>query len=367
MFVDFTPSNEWLNLNHYMEENLSFDRTQGSICVYKNISHALREICFGLMKLFPHKKNIYYFKNTNPYIDSLIKDLRLENSLNIRPLDLKILNSSEVFFESLSSEDLFLLYAKDDPFLGKVFEMDSFVKVFNEKSLVKKCFLVSISHSVHFYDLLKWEADHFLKKKQRPSFYFVGPYNIDIYSYGKKGAFSCLGLRSKKIESLLASKLFWSRKDYNRMKTFFKSHFKIEHKKKEDKKNDLFEIFNERRLRILDFERQKPGGFQRFFLEDQKRTFDRAVFYWEDMDGSAFIEWLAKKLGFSLLQPGDEMRLETTSLTRWKGFRTMDWLKGFGLSENQIRGLVLIDVSLITGDLLDLIRETRKKILSLQG
>ena len=85
------------------------------------------------------------------------------------------------------------------------------------------------------------------------------------------------------------------------------------------------------------------------------------------MDGHAIIDSLAFAMGWILQEPGYECRLETTSLSRWGGLRTMDWLKHQGMTAEQIRGTIVIHASVISDQLIKALDGSLKRVRELQG
>ena len=76
---------------------------------------------------------------------------------------------------------------------------------------------------------------------------------------------------------------------------------------------------------------------------------------------------MAEALEIDLAEAGADGRLETASLSRWGGVRTMDWLKQQGLSDNQIRGLVLISQDLLDTSILQRIQSVQAEIYRIQN
>ncbi|MEQ1664928.1 MAG: hypothetical protein ABL927_06080, partial [Bdellovibrionales bacterium] len=78
-----------------------------------------------------------------------------------------------------------------------------------------------------------------------------------------------------------------------------------------------------------------------------------------------FIDRLAKKLNMQLQAPGFDSRLETTSLSRWGGVRTMDFLAVHNLSPEQIRGLVILSSEIVANpNIVQIITQVRNEILA---
>ena len=75
---------------------------------------------------------------------------------------------------------------------------------------------------------------------------------------------------------------------------------------------------------------------------------------------------MAKDMNFSLKPPGEDKNLETTSLSRWGSEKSMEWLRVFGLSPNQIRGLVVFSHTIIDDSFVDSVNSARTTVLNRQ-
>ena len=123
----------------------------------------------------------------------------------------------------------------------------------------------------------------------------------------------------------------------------------------------------EERLRVEEFENSHPAQGEPIFTKDAKRLFDRAVIYWPDMDGWALMTQVAQDLKLQIPPAGENSLLETTSLNRWRGVRTMDWLRPYGFSDEMIRGTVIFARDLIDDRLTPALESARERILKMQN
>lgn len=328
MRFDFKAQGLWAELNEEIEAKLDLSKSAARARVFKGLSHALFEITQGLIKQFPHRKKVYYFKGLDPSHDLAMMALAREG-FAVNPLPFTVFDTPEEFIKTLDKEALFILYSEDDPILGKKFP------VANLENLLKtqKIFRIRASHNTFRFQ----DEHHNIDKEE-----------VRVFSMRTNLALALLGERAK-TTPLVVEGLPWNQEV------------------KEQVFNEL-KLKKENRDLILNFEKQKPGDATAFFAaDDSSRVFDRAVLYWNDMDGWAFLTELAKVLSIELAPPGEDLRFESTSHSRWHDLKAMGWLKNHGLSAEQVRGLVIIDAGQINPQLTDAFASARKKILKLQG
>ena len=327
MHIDFRTFSAWSELNENVAEKLGVDLDKTVVRNYQGVGHALIEVCLGVAKLFPLKKKIYYFKDMNPYFEGALLPLAKEG-YKLMALDLEVLQSPEAWLATLSREDLFVLYGVDEPLLSRGYDLKIFESALKDKSIFK----IRLSHGRHFYEFDTWRSSPVLEKNMAL-----------IYGISPTEALSLIGERGK-IGALTANQLMYFHEPEI---TWFKTPVPLDAKK------------------IMQFESCHVADFKSYFSPHDLRIYDRAVIYWTDMDGHAVIDRLAKKLDFQLQPAGLENRLETTSLSRWGGVRTMNFLKAWGYSPEMIRGTVIISHKLVDlGDkLVKALTEARESIL----
>lgn len=328
MRFDFKAQGLWAELNEEIETRLDLAKSASRARVFKGLSHALFEITQGLIKQFPHRKKVYYFKGLDPSHDLAMMALSREG-FAVQTLPFSTFDAPQQFVASLDKEALFILYSEDDPILGKKFpvaELEALLKT-------QKIFRVRASHNTFRFQ----DEHHNIDKEE-----------VRVFSMRTNLALALLGERAK-MTPLVVEGLPWHA----------------------DVKEQIFseiQLKKESRDLIVNFEKQHPGDSTPFFaVDDNNRIFDRAVVYWKDMDGWAFLSELAKELTIELAQPGEDLRFESTSHSRWNDLRAMGWLKNHALTAEQIRGLIIIDASQINETLIQAFAKTREKILKLQG
>lgn len=335
MQIHFQVPDTWHDLNEAMARELQLNRTAAQ--VFKGLSHALMESTQGLARQFPHKKKLIYFKNMSPFFEPAVTALAREgvaaqaldyNSFVKDPSQLKPL---------LDNETLFVLWAADDPLLGRCFADDKIV----EQLAGSRTVLVRLFHCSHWAAGYTFEKDKFM---------------LDILSITDELSLVLMGERAR-MNALMAEGMLWN---FTQVMAELEAWRQtcVAPTRPGPSQQQL----------IQEFEASNPGGGQDL-LAHIPRCYDRAVLCWEDMDGAAFIAELSERLGFQLDSPGREKRLETTSLSRWGGVKTMEWLLSQGYSLEQVRGMVLLSADLVAlgAELTKHIEASRQEILRLQN
>lgn len=325
MLAHFSNRETWLNLNQNLAEVLDLNE-KTSARVYQGVHHALTEVVTGLARLFPFKKNIYYWKGIDPYLEPVALFMSREG-FPVQALNEEKIRDPDTWIQNLDKDTLAVLLPEDDPLLGRLHPHGDLIQKLNEK----RVFSVSLSH--HAFKYREWPQS-------------LDKFQIQISAVARDLSFAILGERAR-IGDLVTDGLCWRGNEIERVLSLRPAKVLSPEK-------------------IVEFEAQLPEGFKPFF-KDQVRIYDRSVFYSEEIDGSAIIESLAKLHNISLLPPGEETRFETTSLSRWGGLKTMDWLKGYGLTPDQIRGLVILDEDMLRPELSQELSLIREDLLKVQG
>lgn len=323
MNIDFQTPGSWYDLNEAVTSKLGLNSAEARI--YHGVNHALSEITQGLVRQFPHKKKVFYFRYMDPFLEPHMVALAREG-YSVTRLDLKEIEQPDSFIDKIDREALFVAYSEDDPLIGRSYPITSMEQALAES----KAFRIRVSHAAHCYSTQPQDLDR---------------HEIRVHSIHPQLCLGLLGSRAR-FGSLVAEGLSWDMSLLEELKGLMQA-------------KSTFEA------RVKEFEQGRPGQSEIFF-SDANRLWDRAVLYWPDMDGLALIHYLSKELGFELKAPGFEPRLETTSLSRWGGVKTMDWLTAQGLSPEQIRGLVMISADLINDELITKIKKVRGQVLQLQ-
>ena len=306
---------------------LAVDGVGGAIKLVAGLSAALNELTLGLVRQFPHKRKVYFFKDMDPTLEVPTATLSREGC-QLQALDPKILQDTVALNAELSSDALMILCSEDDPMLGRLYNL-THLEALSES---KKIFLVRVSHVHHrFVPFPKSYSRHLLR----------------VHSLGGQLAMI-----------LHSSRVRWPIQFAESVALPQDVLNEIEKLKQQDLINPDV---------ILQFEAQRPAESQPIFAPHALRLPDRAVIHWTDMDGWAVISLLAKRLNLTLPPAGQNTRFETTSLNRWRGVRTMDWLKSYGFSNEMIRGTIIIDHRSINLALTEHLIHIRQEILTIQN
>ena len=326
MLAHFSNRETWTVLNLKLEEALGMDAPRSSLKLYQGLHHALMEVVMGLAKQFPFKKDIYYWKGIDPFLEPVAMALAREG-YKVTPLNLEQITNPDSWMNTLPKDTLMVILPEDDPLLGKLHP----IQAVTEKLKDQKIFSVKLAH--HAFHYRPWPTT-------------LNKFQVEIYAINSHLTLAFLGERAR-FGDWMSEGLIWKGDEVEVIK-----------KLRPEKTIDA--------NKITAFEKSLAPDFTPLF-KTEDRLLDRAVFYREDMDGLALIESLAELLKTELLPPGEETRFETPSLSRWGGLRTMDWLKAFSLTPNQIRGLVILSSDLINPDLRSLLSKAKDEVLKRQG
>jgi hypothetical protein len=326
MQVDFRLPREWAAANENVAAVLgsAVDLKTTEIYTFQNIQSALVESVFGLSQLYPHKKKAFFIKNMNPLFDAAIMPLAKMGYI-VTGLDASVLADPTAFVAALDREALAVIFSVDDPLLGRRYDTTKLQEALREKPVAQ----VRVSHNAHFYDGLA----------------LLPRTGVHLYSL-QSGAIVLVGERSR-FGILISDQLA------NVFKGDINSEFSWAQKPRATAETE-----------IKSFESKRIADSSPVLTT--ARVFDRALISWNDMDGHAVISRLAERLKLTLGEPGQESRLETTSLSRWGGVRTMDFLRTQGLTPETIRGLVMIAADLLNPEFEKHLIEVRRLLLAEQ-
>lgn len=347
MQIDFRLPREWAQANESvlqaLQANVSLTpnstATRLEPRLFQNMSAAVVETVYGLSQLYPMKKKVFFIKNTNPLFDAAVLPLAKMGYI-VTGLETSVLERPDDFAAIVDRECLLVLYAVDDPILGRAYDVTRLEAALKEKVIVQ----VRLSHNAHFYKHYEADDTAVMTDTALPSGAGrdIPRLGAFIYSLKPEGALVLCGERARfgvlvadQLTPPLGSDLSWLTTP------------RVAHQEK-----------------ILDFESRRVAGAHPIFESTALRVFDRAAISWSDLDGYALITRLAERLKIILNKPGHETRLEATSLSRWGGVRTMDFLKNQNLSPETIRGLVLIDATLLSPTFERHLVEARESLLT---
>lgn len=303
--IDFQVPGRWEDLNLRLEQELKW-KGPGHLKLFFGTSLALLEIVTSLQKQFPLRRKVFYCKSLDPLIDSVARHLGREG-VAMQPLSTEEWNDNS-WIGKVDKEGLAVLMPIDDPFFGRLYTRSDLQPALAPTKL----FQISVSHNFH-------------RSRGVPP--LTHPLQIHLLSLNES---ICMGVFGEKarVPLWLSDTLPWNDE---LLETAI----------------DVLSEPQENRETVLAFEAKKLAGCEPFFTSENERLWDRAVVYWKDMDGAAFVEELANSIGFGLLPPGEEQTMETTSLSRWGGVKTMDWLYALGVEPDVVRGMVILSASLL--------------------
>jgi hypothetical protein len=286
-----------------------------NIQVYPGLPFALKEIGLSLSELLLTKKTIVLVSDGEPEFENLAVFFS-ERGFQTLILTLAEFNKPGEWYTPIASDVLFVMYSKDHPITGEMYDLTAGL----EGLKAARTHRIAISHFTHrFIPLL------------RPL-----PFELNLLSISSEVAVMVAGERGR-IKPLLVDQLSWAMPDRTEIQKGLTQ--------TDDETKSL------RREAIENFEAALPAGFRAWFAPGAKRALDRAVFFHEHFDGSAVIELLSQKMAIGLAKPGLAGLLETTSQCRWNQPRLGEWLEQQGMKPNVSRGLIMVDQSLISGEL----------------
>jgi hypothetical protein len=332
MFVDFRRPGSWSDLTERAAEALDVILLKNQLRFYQNTVHALIEVTQGLARQLPLKKKIFYFRDMSAAFEPALTLLAKEG-YQLTALDLSELQNPEAHLAQMDRETLITLYAADDPVLGIIYPTEKWDAALKAASVPR----LRLSH---FSDLL------------RPFVSVADRTEIRMGTTPAGGAYALMGERLR-TGSVVAPFLGWN-------------NFVLPD-------TDLQLMRSGRALRdglvaqVKEFE-SAVSAFGRIpEFKMGMRVYDRALFIFPDVDGHALIDRWSRRLGISLHEAGEENTLETTSLSRWGGVKTFEFLKAYGLSAQDLRGLVLVSGQLFSSigssELKKTLVEVRQSIL----
>lgn len=266
---------------------------ENKIIVCSGLAHALAEVTRGLYSVYPHRTGLAYQCDGGPDLENMLPYFSREG-FALQSLLSQDIKNPEGILTKLGKSGLFAAYSDDDPVTGELFESTELESKLNEA----KVFCVRISYS------------SFLSENVPMT---ISPYSIRILSLSSGLAAVVLGARSN-IDRLLFGSVYFDDLLVTQLP-------------------QLTKTMATDKTHILDFELSVAHFCKPFFAEQTPRLFDRAVICFNDADGSAVLDHSGLKAAHS------------TSLCRWGDVTSMEWLKRHGLTDEQIRGLVVLELA----------------------
>jgi hypothetical protein len=324
--IDIVGRDTWRDLSEEWRALLPFQDPAVHVQVYGGYQHALIEATQGIAKLFSHKKSIAIIEPAEPAIAALgvafSEETYKVHRWNFDASD-AVINAAD--FSTNLADTLFVLSSEDDPVTGRLYDPTKLNAAVKDQRL----FRIRVSHSAHRAP----------QEISRPA-----PFEVRILSLAPNLALLIAGERFR-VRPVIAPHLSWNLSSALSRDGFASvSSLKYEENKK----------------RILHLESHLPEGYRRYFTPEADRIFDRAVFVAENFDGSAVVEALVDQLSLRMEPAGHENLADSTSPCRWNHPRFTQWLLDRGESEETVRGMVVLDPSLIDGDTVNRLKVARK-------
>ena len=335
MRIPLRSSEPWERLNSefrlsFIESGLALTDMH-TVQVYQGIYHALLESCQALVETFPHKKLIAVPDRYRVFFDSVTVHL---SRLGIKCFSYSRENTPDVklWLESVQKDLLLVSLIEDDPITGKLLD-NSWIE---SELLDKKVFRLRLFFEKHRY----FQPD------------LPQPYELQLRSCDRSTTVVLGGERAR-LRPAIAPRLCWPDYTKDLIRELVSSVSMADQSKL--------------RSEILNFEKKLSKEFMSFFNEDEKRIYDRAVFYSSKIDGEALIRELAGPLIATL---GSNVDIETLSPCRWNFDLEIDPIfsekEARNLSAEEMRGLVLVGPKLCS-TVSENLELARKKLLKLQG
>ncbi len=284
-----------------IEENLrsSFQiPIDNKIIICRGLAHALTEVTRGLYSVYPHRMGLVYQTDGGPDLEKMLPFFSREG-FPIQGLSSVELKNIEGVTAKISKTGLFTVVCDDDPMTGELFDHKTLEAKLNEL----KSFCIRVSYNSFLFEPLPIQAS---------------PYSVRILSISDSISAVILGARSN-IDRLL----------------FGNIHFEDSLVKQVSQ--SICKRVPDRKL-VQEFESKIQEIAKPLFSPETMRLFDRSVLFFENADGSAVLDHAGM---------GGTSSADSTSLCRWADVTGMEWLKRHGLTDEQIRGLVIIDISII--------------------
>lgn len=313
----------WQSLNNQIRKDLSF-LPENSLYTFLGVGHAVSELTDSLAHLYDHKMSVAVINGVGPAVEPLSVHFS-RKGLNVQRASIEDSDLME-WAKGLKKDTLFVCLEEDHPISGELFDHSDLIEIFNER----KIFHITVSYNSHFS---RGVED-------------LSPYEIRVCGLAPSRALAFLGQRVK-FHPYVSQQLDW---------------------REIDKNSFIFTDWDktEKRVIIEDFEKQNVTGMKPFFKKQVNRLYDRAVVFWENLDGAALQSRLNESLKIAGAPAGYNSLIETTSLCRWQQAQFWNWFSS-QLSPTEVRGLMVFDQSILGQNFTEVLQGAVEYIYSLQA
>jgi hypothetical protein len=359
--LHYRRSHRWKDLGSELAKSLSslmaVDPLRHDVRLHRTALGAIRESLLGLRRQYSLKKQVLYFKNQDPNIDQVIKLLAAEG-LQIEVLSSDVLRAPDPaavagLAAKITKDTLFVVYAVDDPVLDEVRDVGAFEAALQATTALR----VRVSYATHFFrgpPAMDRNVLHVLGLREGFAATAHGervrhaPQGVEIEDWealrdpAAPAPATAAATAAGDLVAGLVPRLLAGLQGAPESAADFQS----------------------RRALVEAFEARTDLGFRPLLPASSEavgagRNYDRAMIVWDDLDSQALCELLASR------------QVQSLSLSRWGGFRPLEWLQHRGLSSEILQGAAVIDWNALQTDrlgaLVDELRTRRQKILRLQS
>ena len=285
-----------------------------AVYAFRGLSHAAWEISAGLAKLFPHKRTIAYWLDEGTLFEDLAARLSSDGATACAFDSVQAVDPA-AWLEPIKKDLLLTLESLDDAVSGEPLAFPAIDAALKDS----RTFRVRVSHSLH-----------------RSVELSPAPFEAVVVSVDRELAIAICGARVK-FDPSVASRLPWAELDSGVEAAEAALRERIGRRTPEEVERDSALL---RAFRAALPAGAKPGV--RAPLAAAEST-DRAVFYFDDVDGASAIERAGLAPEITLPAPGREGLIEAGSGCRWAGPRTLEpYAKARGLDARSVRGLVAV-------------------------
>ncbi len=319
MRLDAQSCHQWSKLNQSIQDQLD---CQSKVYLYPGLSYALYEICLGLHLKYSHKRKIVKQLGFGSHLQKI--------EIEMAKLGVRFKDSFEDEIAKEEKACLAYIHDIDDAVTGELYDHIETLKFVSASKIIR----IHVAH--HLLSIRK----NFIKN--------LSEYDIVVGSLGPNHTLVFTGDKVS-ISTLGVGELSWNyERDWPMISELIKN-----------------EVTPSQTL-IEEFENSLPPQLTPWFPKGRsKRIFDRSVVVLKDGDGSAFVDLLYEELNLEKKWPGDNQALESVSYCRWQNESWFKQSQSFDRTPEELRGLVLIDSSIINSTLMESINVVIQKMIQL--
>lgn len=321
MRVDAQKPIEWRQINQKIQEKLNCN---SKVYVYRGIHQALFETCLGLHLRFSHKRKVVAELGFGDHLK--------KTEVELAKLGVRLRNQFEEGIEKEEQSTLAYIHDLDDSLSAELYDHIETLK----GVAPTKMYRIHIAH--HLFHIKKT----FIQK--------LTDYDIMVCALNEEYALVFTGEKIV-LPTLTVGQLAWNLK--------------------RDVANVIELISSDaptNQSAIQEFEQSLPDGVKPWFdQETAKRIYDRSVVILDGHDGSAMVELLSEELGLKIGEPGAKNALESVSYCRWQNESWFEQAPFYSRTENDLRGMLIIDGQIIDGQFKEAFSKCLQKLKELSS